>query len=433
MKKEGAALLWNTDRSDPLDQIDLAWSQYIPIEPTAKQLAFLLLPHLECLFGGAGGGGKSIALLAASLQYADVPGYSALIIRRTFADLSLPGALMDVAAQWLAGTSAKWSELEKTWHFIPSDATLTFGYLDNAKDKYRYQSAAFQFIGFDELTQFNEIDYTYMFSRLRKSVTSNIPLRIRSASNPGNIGHDWVKHRFMSGSNKRRIFLPARLSDNPHIDAETYRSSLAELDPMTRKQIEEGDWDARTPGNKFKREWFQIVDVAPAQGPKIRFWDMAATEAKDGKDPDWTVGLLMSISSDKIIYICDIRRVRGTPATTEKLIKQMAEIDGRAVPIRMEQEPGSSGVKAIDDYKRRVLMGWDFKGVPSTGNKEVRANGLASQAESGNVKLVRGPWLIPFLDEVDLFPKGSHDDQVDAASGAFTELTLSRDKVLMVG
>jgi predicted phage terminase large subunit-like protein len=89
----------------------------------------------------------------------------------------------------------------------------------------------------------------------------------------------------------------------------------------------------------------------------------------------------------------------------------------------MEQEPGSSGVKVIDDYTRRVLMGWDFQGVPSTGNKEVRANPLASQAEAGNVKLVRGPWINAFLDEIELFPLGSHDDQVDAASGALLDLT----------
>ncbi|HNQ55684.1 MAG TPA: hypothetical protein PKG66_09730, partial [Methanothrix sp.] len=146
---EAATLVWNmgVDEVQPLGKLDLPWSQYIPLDPSPKQLAFLFLPHLEALYGGAGGGGKSIALLMAALQYADVPGYAALIIRKTFSDLSLPGALMDVAAQWLAGTRAKWSEVDKTWHFLPSDATLTFGYLDTAKDKYRYQSAAFQFIG----------------------------------------------------------------------------------------------------------------------------------------------------------------------------------------------------------------------------------------------------------------------------------------------
>ncbi len=72
---------------------------------------------------------------------------------------------------------------------------------------------------------------------------------------------------------------------------------------------------------------------------------------------------------------------------------------------------------------RVLLMGWDYKGIPSTGSKEVRANPLSSQAEAGNIKLVRGPWINAFLDELEAFPNGAHDDQVDAASGALSDLT----------
>ena len=98
----------------------------------------------------------------------------------------------------------------------------------------------------------------------------------------------------------------------------------------------------------------------------------------------------------------------------------------------MEQEPGASGVKVIDDYTRRVLMGYDFQGVKSTGDKQTRARPLASQAQAGNVKLVRGPWINAFLDEAELFPLGSHDDQVDAAAGALAEISTPAF-VFMVG
>jgi predicted phage terminase large subunit-like protein len=118
-----------------------------------------------------------------------------------------------------------------------------------------------------------------------------------------------------------------------------------------------------------------------------------------------------------------MKRLRGTPLANEQLLKQTAVLDGKGIPIRMEQEPGSAGVKTIDDYRRRVLMGWDFQGVPSTGDKEYYANPLSSQAQAGNVKLVKGPWINNFLDELDAFPNGSHDDQVDAASKAFFDLT----------
>ncbi len=382
-----------------------------------------MLKSEEAFYGGAAGGGKSDALLMAALQYVDYPGYSAILFRRTYADLSLPGALMDRAREWLAETDARWKDSEKTWVF-PSGATITFGYLENEQDKFRYQGAEFQFCGFDEATQFTETQYRYLFSRLRRLAGSAIPVRMRAASNPGGVGHDWVKQRFIiEGAGAGRPFIPAKLTDNPHLDQVQYNRSLQNLDPITRQQLKDGDWSARQAGNKFKREWFEIVDAAPADCRKVRRWDMAATEAKPGKDPDWTVGALVGISKAGVIYILDIKRFRGTPGANEQLVKQTAQLDGRSIPVRMEQEPGSAGVKMIDDYRKRVLMGWDFQGVPSTGSKEVRANPVASQSEAGNVKLVRGTWINAFLDEAEVFPSGAHDDQVDAVSAALADLT----------
>jgi len=385
-----------------------------------------MVDDLEVFFGGAAGGGKSDALLMAALQYVDIPGYSAILFRRTYADLSLPGALMDRAAEWLQPTDAEWSDKAKTWRF-PTGATVTFGYLENEADKFRYQSAEFGFVGFDELTQFTESQYRYLFSRLRRLKTSDVPLRMRSASNPGGIGHDWVKQRFITeGKSHGRMFIPARMTDNPYLDTEQYVSGLERLDATTKAQLRDGDWSVRDSGTKFRREWFEVVDAAPVDCRRVRYWDMAATEAKQGKDPDWTAGCLMGIANNQTIYIIDMRRLRGTPLSNEKLVRQTAELDGKHTAIRMEREPGSSGVKAIDDYSRRVLMGFDFRGVPSTGSKEVRANPLSSQAAAGNIKLVRGSWIGDFLDEAESFPAGSHDDQVDAASGALTELTAVR-------
>ena len=91
-------------------------NRYIPHEPTEKQALFLLHDHIpEILYGGSAGGGKSDALLMAALQYVDVPGYAALLLRRTYADLALPGAIMSRAEEWLANTPAQWHDKEKTW------------------------------------------------------------------------------------------------------------------------------------------------------------------------------------------------------------------------------------------------------------------------------------------------------------------------------
>ena len=97
--------------------------------------------------------------------------------------------LMDRARDWLGGTQARWNAHDHVWTF-PSGASLTFGYLETERDKYRYQSSELQYIGFDELTQFGESQYLYLFSRLRRLAGCKVPLRMRSASNPGGLGHD---------------------------------------------------------------------------------------------------------------------------------------------------------------------------------------------------------------------------------------------------
>ena len=175
--------------------------RYSPHFPTERQREFLRLEDKEVLYGGAAGGGKTDALLMAALQYADRPGYKAILFRRTFQDLKLPEALIPRSKEWLTG-QARWNENDHQWTFeregVPASqaAVLVFGYLATENDKYRYQGAAFDFIGFDELTQFTESQYRYLFSRLRRAADSDIPPRMRAASNPGGVGHDWVRDRF---------------------------------------------------------------------------------------------------------------------------------------------------------------------------------------------------------------------------------------------
>lgn len=244
-------------------------SGYCPHQPNEQQ-ALALIAHRflpadepsEVFYGGAAGGGKSDWLLMGALEYVDVPGYSAVLFRRTFADLDLPGAIMARSKEWLTRWrphGVRWNEQRKQWVF-PNKATLQFGYLEAADDIYRYQSAEFQYIGFDELTQFDEAQYRYLFSRLRRpkltddtppekreaiEALSKVPLRMRSASNPGGRGHHWVKNRFpIDGKPRgRRVFIPAKIADNPHLDATAYRSSLSHLDDVTQKQLEDGDWN----------------------------------------------------------------------------------------------------------------------------------------------------------------------------------------------
>lgn len=402
---------------------------YIPTDPTIKQAEFLVDSRKEVLYGGAGGGGKSIGLLMAALMYVTEPKYTALILRRTYKDLALPEAIMDVSHQWLQPTDAHWNNENKSWEF-PSGATLTFGYLETENDKYRYQGAKFDFCAFDELTQFTESQYTYLFSRIRRSIDSNIPSRMRCASNPGGSGHLWVRDRFLSGATDDRNFIPAGLADNPYLDQEEYIKMLSELDPVTRAQLQDGNWDISVKGEMFKSEWFSnnIVDQAPPCERYVRYWDCASTEATKGKDPDWTVGVLLGVNKG-IYYIIDVQRFQKAAGESDSCMYLQATIDGKNVAIREEQEGGSAGKKIISMHSRGIFNGYDYQGIPSSGDKATRAKPFSSACYNGNVKLVRAPWNNSYIWELAMFPqKGVHDDQIDASTGAYNFLSSGNGK-----
>ncbi len=415
------------DWSDIYEFLQPIEPMFCPETPSLTQKTYLRSLSLEALFGGAAGGGKSSALLMAALQYVDVPNYSAILFRRTYADLALPGALMDRFLSWVKEyDEVHWNGSTYVATF-PSSARITFGYLNNQNDYLRYKSSEFQFIGMDEVTEIREFDYRYMFSRLRKpnsGALAQVPLRMRSASNPA---PNWVRQRFIvEGAENKRIFVPSFLDDNPGIDPESYRRALQEIDPIERQRLENGDWWAVTTGSLFDREAFIIIepsDIPEFKQPQyIRFWDLAGTEPSHvNPDPDWTVGVL-GVFDQGVFYIIDVQRIRGKGDKVERLISETAQTDGPHVSIRMEQEPGSSGKNLIDQYARYVLPGCDFLGIRSTGDKVTRSKPLAAALANGNVRLVRGPWISDFLDEMATFPEASwHDDQVDATSGCFTE------------
>jgi predicted phage terminase large subunit-like protein len=266
---------------------------------------------------------------------------------------------------------------------------------------------------------------------LRKLADMDVPLRLRFASNPGGVSHEFHRQRFLvEGDSPDRRYLPATLSDNPSLDAVEYLKNLQHLDPLTRQRLLAGDWDALPEGGMFRREWFHVVE--PHQLPDdlrwVRFWDRASTAPEQGKDPDYTAGALVGFRKG-IWYIKNIVRFRDTPQGNERRIREVALADGKRVAIWMEQEPGSSGADVISHYARHVLAGFAFKGRRSTGSKAERAGPVASAAELGNVRLCSGPWVSDFLDEATGFPMTPHDDMIDALSGAFACLSSGSGRI----
>jgi len=423
------------DRVALMTSLRLGTNPYVPVFPNEAQAVFLLSTNSEVLFGGSAGGGKTFAILMDALADVETPGYAALLIRKSFMDLSLPGCLIPISHEWLGSTKAKWNGSESRWTF-PSGASLSFGYLSDPTDHLRYQGSQLSMIGVDELTQHRELQYRYLFSRLRRPESgplSRVRLRMRSTSNPGGDGHEWVKRDFMDSpwnadTNERRLFIPARLADNPKLDVEAYRKSLARLDPVTRKQLEDGDWTARHGGSFFKREWFRIVDAIPGTTlARVRAWDLAASEAPEAKR---TAGVRAAKAQDGRMYVDDVVVGRWTPGERDRVIRETAERDGKGVRVVIEQEPGSGGIAQVEALVR-LLRGYRCEGVRPTGDKFVRAGPVASSAQIGDVRLVRGGWsLSGLLDELEAVnPQGTPGkqllDQMDALSSAYDALLLT--------
>jgi predicted phage terminase large subunit-like protein len=403
---------------------------WIRHQPTTKQAEFLLRADAaEVLYGGAAGGGKSDALLMAALQFADVPGYAAILFRRTYADLSLPGALMDRARAWLGGSPARWADKEKTWHF-PGGATLTFGYLDTAADRYRYQSSEFQFVGFDELTQFAEVDYLYLFSRLRRPAGSPLPLRVRAASNPGGVGHAWVKRRFLSEAGQRagRVFIPARLEDNPHLDQGEYARALGNLDPFTRNQLLRGDW-TEFQGNHFHPgDWprygrlsdrYFLVRGRPVACQDV--WKFAvvdpATEAK--RSADFTCILVCGVAPGGELLLLDVVRRQ---MDVGEVVPALAAVCRAWGPLSFV------GMESVAFQRLLVLEAGRHPDVPPVRELRPQGKGKLARAVSAIVKAERGEvhlpqeadWLEEFVTEVASFTGANDpsDDQVDCLAYA---------------
>jgi len=226
---------------------------YVAFMPNdGPQTDFLAASEKDVLYGGAAGGGKSFAMLIDPLRYCHFAEHRALILRRSMPELR---ELIDKSRELYpkAFKGAKFKEVEKLWQF-PSGAKIEFGFLERDADVYRYQGQAYSWIGFDEITHLpTEFGWNYLASRLR-TTNPDLPTYLRCTANPGGVGAQWVKKRYIEPAEENktfkgsdgltRKFIPARLQDNPFLaeDGE-YERMLLSLPPVQRRQLLEGNWD----------------------------------------------------------------------------------------------------------------------------------------------------------------------------------------------
>ena len=461
---------------------------FIPEWPTPRQLLFLGLHRMvpsknrvfQALYGGAAGGGKSSALLMAMAQMAWLhPDFSGICFRRSYTDLIQPGALLDRAMKWWIPQGAAWSGTSRQFRF-PNGAQVSMSYLWGPQDHLRYQGAEYHMTAWDEMTQWETAaQYEYVgLSRVRRKAGCEIPLRTLSTSNPGGPGHDWVKRMFIGGTDQsgewqpaQHYYVPATLADNPHLDRSVYEAGLASLHPTVREQLLRGNWDARDPGDYFRREWFgPLLDPetdrwASHQCIRIRWWDLAASEKPEAAR---TAGVRMARhrSGSRVVEHCTA--FRATPGKRDDLIVQTAQADGHNVVVGVEIEGGSGGIAQFLALEKRLKsagfrvvgarpqeqndreQGVVIRNTTQRAAKAMRADPVASCLERGYIRrgeseqqtsglwgvdadkppehhkdglrCMAGSWTQAYLDELIGFPEGHLCDVVDATSGAWSWL-----------
>lgn len=239
------------------------------IELTRRQMQFIRADADEVLFGGAAGGGKSYGQIIDALVTALKHNASRqLILRRTMPELER--TLIRTAQALYPREVCAYSTTRRVFEFV-NGSTIEFGYCGKEADVYRYQSAEYDIIRFDELTHFTRYMYLYLMSRLRG--TGSCPKQIKSSTNPGGVGHGWVKERFVDAAppdavvrteTGSRVFLPARLGDNPFLTRRdpSYALRLENLANSERKALLEGSWDIDD-GCYFD-EWQRNIHVTRA-------------------------------------------------------------------------------------------------------------------------------------------------------------------------
>ncbi len=430
------------------------------------QEAFLSCGATFVVYGGAAGGAKTFGILLDGARGVSDPNFRGVIFRRVMPNITNAGGLLDESKKLyplLGGVLVTSPRIE--WRF-PSGATIQFSHLQHVQDVESHKGAQYTWIAFDEITEFEQFQVWYMFSRLRSPESEWDPW-MRASTNPD--AASWVRQlldwwidpvtgyaipersgviRYFTKEGDKIVwrdephplytsftFIASSLEDNTELLKKDpgYRNRLKLLGHVENEKLEKGNWNVTAKEGIFKHHRIDRDGIHPAQLPEgliwLRYWDLADTEPHEkNPDPDWTAGPKVALYTDEhgtdSLYIRDMAHARLHGSRKRAWMRGYATRDGLDVEQWIEQEGGATGSEAAHDYQTTHLAGFRVRMDRPTGSKSVRAGRWLPLAEQGRVYLVREEsgrrpdWFDTFLSELESFPHGKRD-QVDGVSGGY--------------
>lgn len=448
-----------------------------------KQEMFLKSECDFTLFGGAAGSGKSYLGLLSVLKYVDDKFFRGVVFRRTYTEIRQQGGLWDTAVEMykeafpLKG-QLRIREKELTITF-PSGASVKFSHMEHDKNRYDHKGAQYTYILFDECTEFSQEVIEYLGTRLR-SVRCKYKPHMKLTANPDPdsfafawvqpyLGEDGIPDRSKDGMIRYFVvedgkytwadereeleaiygtgdgsgimsftFISATCEDNPPLMKAdpNYVSRLKAKPRVEMERLLLGSWTARESASGYwKREWCPVEHLPPTRIRKrVRAWDISGTLVSDSlPNPDWTVGVLMSVDEFGIYWIEDVIRGRWRFQGVFDQMVQAAKRDGTGTTIIIPVDPGAAGKAYASSLVRDIAeLGYYARMKTTHQSKVTRFAPFASTSEAGGVKLISGEWNKEFMEELERFDgsKNVKDDQVDATADAFW--AISRSNLLPV-
>ena len=426
---------------------------------SGAQTMFLSSDADIAIYAGPRGTGKSYAGLLSILSGIPIKGYGAVVFRRVFPELTGPGSVWEQSKELfvhLGGQCREKPVLE--WTFPKYGSSVIFSHLQLEKDVQSHQGKQYAQILFEELTQFTESQFWGLYASAR--TVCGVRPYIRATCNPDPDSFvrsliDWwidkdgylipersgvlrwlirnesgtiewgdskeeMQKKFPAANPISLTVIRATRDDNKilrQMDPE-YDARLMSLPPSKRASWLYGNWNVRDNGELFSRHWFKIADSASDLGniiARVRSWDFAYTAPHAGNpDPDWTRGALIALTDQNKIIIEDIVGTRATAGAVKQLIKFCNDTDPFGTQVIIPHD-AAAGSYVVDDLKK-LLDGALIKSIPIRSGKQAFAELWSGKAEQGNIYLLRGNWNDEFLKEAEAFPKGRHDDIIDAVS-----------------